>query len=263
MSTLQQYIKDLAYSIAPQPIERASIESFLSVVEEKLLNSFENELEQCISIGAYARETAIRYTIDKESDFDLLLLFKNENDLEGFNLKKEAIIKFISKNYTQSEEVTKDLKVQMKFGKVDLIPAVVSFQNDIPKLFIANKNKSSWVQKNPLTFDEFINKKNEESSFTLKPIIRLLKYWNISHGRYFTTESLEEFAANRISSVHSLQAEIVHILEQVPVLLKENIKSIRVLQELQELTPQLKQVVYKNDEYKSLFIFKQLFPPVY
>jgi|GEM_PF-2806015 len=264
MNSLQHYTKELAYAIVPQPLERAAIENFFDSVENALSNHFRFNIERCIQIGEFARETVLRHTIDKKSSIQLMILFQNDEYFENFSLMNKEIVKCISSSFSSSEEELRQLKIPMKFGTIQLVPAIVVDSDSGSNLYIASTSNASWIQSNPLHFDENINNKNNATSFLLKPIIRLLKYWNCTHGRYFSTETIELFVANRISTSDSLHTELLRILEQLPVLLKENVQSIRVLQEVQELTTELKLLLQKkHDEYQTLFIFKQIFPPIF
>lgn len=264
MNSLQQYTKELAYAIVPQPLERAAIENFLGTVEEAFTKYFRFNIERCIQVGEFARETILRHTIDRKSTIHLMILFQNDDYYKNFSLMKEEIIKCISSSFSPSEEELQKFKIPMKFGAIQLVPAIVVDSDSVSELYIASSTNDTWIQSNPLHFDENINKKNNDTSFLLKPIIRLLKYWNCTHGRYFSTDTIELFVANRISTSDSLHTELLRILEQLPVLLKENVQSIRVLQEVQELTIELKQLLQKkHDEYQTLFIFKQIFPPIF
>lgn len=263
MNSLQQYTKELAYSIVPQPLERATVENFLSEVEEKISDFFKFDIERTIPFGEFARETSLRHTIDKDSNVTLMLLFQNDIYIENFFALKNKLIEFVISLFPQPEEISKQLKIQMKYGFVQLVPAIVAEINSKSTLLVASASNESWIESNPLLFDQNINKKNEETSFILKPVIRLLKYWNLTHGRYFSTETIELFVSNRMTTSQSLHLELLQLLEQIPMLLKENVRSIRVLQEVQELTGQLKQLLQKkHDEFETLFIFKQIFPPI-
>lgn len=263
MNSLQQYTKELAYSIVPQPLERATVENFLSDVEEKVTAHFGFDFERCITFGEFARETSLRHTIDKESNVDLMILFQNDDYIENFQGMKEKVIEFIFKTFPQPEETSKELKIQMKYGCIQLVPAIVADVNSKSTLLRSSINNETWIESNPLLFDENINKKNEETAYLLKPVIRLLKYWNLTHGNYFSTETIELFVSNRMTTSQSLHLELLQLLEQLPVLLKDNVRSIRVLQEVQELTGQLKQLfLKKHDEFETVFIFKQIFPPI-
>ncbi len=263
MNSLQQYTKELAYAIVPQPLERAAIENFFATVVEALMNHFRFNIERCIPIGEFARETVLRHTIDKKTSIQLMILFQNDEYYENFSLMRQEMEQCISSSFSLSEDEVKHLRIPMKFGAIQLVPSIVVDSDLGSNLFISSLKHDKWIQSNPLEFDEKINNKNNETSFLLKPIIRLLKYWNCTHGRYFSTETIELFAANRISNSDSLHTELLRILEQLPVLLKENVQSIRVLQEVQELTIDLKQLLQKkHDEFQTLFIFKQIFPPI-
>lgn len=263
MNSLLQYTKDLAYAIVPQPLERAAIENFLSSIDEALTKFFGFQIERCIPIGEFARETILRHTLDKESTVDCLILFQNDEYIEDFATMKERLLQCLAPIFPTSTEHLKQLRLPMKYGTIRLIPAIVVDNESGSNLYISSSNNDGWVQSNPLQFDEFINNKNTETSFLLKPIIRLLKYWNVTHGRYFPIETIELFVAHRISTSNILHTELLLILQQLPVLLKENVQSIRVLQEIQELTLELKQLLQKkHEEYQTLFIFKQIFPPI-
>lgn len=55
---------------------------------------------------------------------------------------------------------------------------------------------SDWMSTNPSETNKLITDINKANDFQIKPLVRLIKYWNTSKGSPFTSFSLEKYIVN-------------------------------------------------------------------
>lgn len=144
----------------------------------------------------------IRYTIlprryDANSDIDLLIQF-NTDDYD--KLKPESYLnqqkKFAEDNYPYSI-VAKDhpsIVLELNHIKFDLVPSIFDKGLIYDSIEIPRKN-GGWMETEPDAYNKKLTEANTNYNSIVKPIIRLLKYWNASHGYpYFSFELETEIA---------------------------------------------------------------------
>ena len=167
-------------------IER-SIENIIGALDEY----FDDEINGSIVFGSYSRDTILPRRFDPNSDIDILIQF----DTSGYEkLKPESyrnqLKKFAEVHYANSF-VTKDhpsVVLELNHIKFDLVPSIFDKGFFYDSIEIPDK-EGGWMETKPEKFNKKLINANAEHNFIVKPIIRLLKYWNASHGYpYFSFE---------------------------------------------------------------------------
>lgn len=174
--------------------ERSKINTSIATVINKLEDYFDDELKEAILFGSYERDTILPRAFDGNSDIDILVLFNTE-DFD--KLKPESyrsqLKKFAENNYRNSL-VLKDhpsVVLELNHIKFDLVPAIFDEGWIYDSIEIPCKN-GGWIETEPKKFNEKLTKVNTRYNSIVKPIIRLLKYWNASHGYPFYSFELEK-----------------------------------------------------------------------
>lgn len=159
---------------------------------------FEDEIDETILFGSYTRDTILPRRFDPSSDIDLLIQFNTE---DYDKLKPESyrnqLRRFAEDNYPYSI-VVKDhpsIVLELNHIKFDLVPAIFDEGFIYDSIEIPDKN-GGWMETEPEKFNEELTNANTKYNFIVKPIIRLLKYWNASHGYSYYSYELETDIAN-------------------------------------------------------------------
>ncbi|MEJ0104726.1 MAG: nucleotidyltransferase domain-containing protein [Bacteroidota bacterium] len=171
--------------------ERRKIDKSVANIIAKLGEYFDNEIDNPILFGSYTRDTILPRRFDANSDIDILIQF---NTKDYAKLKPESyrnqLKKFAEKNYPYSI-VAKDhpsIVLELNHIKFDLVPAIFDKGFFYDSIEIPDKN-GSWMETEPDKFNNSLTKANIQYSSIIKPIVRLIKYWNASHGYpYFSFE---------------------------------------------------------------------------
>ena len=177
--TIDSYLANLANNMVMRGNEKDSIALSFFTLKARLKDYFGSEVIDVIKFGLYTRETILPRKFDEKSDVDVMVIFKNEYNFKPqsflVKLKKFAVTKYSTSQIYQSSPT---IVLELNHIKFELVPAnkLYSWSNDhynIPE------NSSTWMLTQPKAFDDTLIDCNKKNSFKIKPIVRLLKHWNI------------------------------------------------------------------------------------
>jgi len=191
MSVLS-YLEDCASQIVLAPEESDSIKVSVGNITEKLSNAFDDEIKEIIPFGSFTRDTILPRIIDNNSDVDLMVVFKNSNIRPQAYL--DRLRKFVETSYSRSEIYQSNPTIVLKLShiKFDLVPALKNtnvFSNYSYKIPAPKTKYVDWLVTNPVAFNQRLTKVNNSRKNIIKPLIRLVKYWNAFNG--YISESFE------------------------------------------------------------------------
>jgi len=178
--------------------ERRKIDKSINHVFNKLEEYFTDQIDEVLVFGSYSRDTILPRKFDSNSDIDILIQFNTEN----YNkLKPESyrsqLKKFASIHYPNSS-VIKDhpsILVELNHIKFDFVPAIFDDGIFYDSIEIPDKD-GSWMETEPETFNKKLTKANTNYNSIVKPIVRLSKYWNATHGYPYYSFELETAIAD-------------------------------------------------------------------
>lgn len=173
--------------------ERKKIDRSVENILGKLEENFDDEINGVIVFGSYTRDTILPRQYDANSDIDILIQF-NTHDYK--KLKPESyrnqLKRFAENNYRYSL-VIKDhpsIVIELNHIKFDLVPSIFDEGFFYGSIEIPDKY-GGWMETQPEVFNKKLTKANSNNASIVKPIVRLLKYWNASHGYPFFSFELE------------------------------------------------------------------------
>jgi predicted nucleotidyltransferase len=195
MSVLS-YLEELASFLNIAENEAVKIDRSIITLNNRIesyLSKF--GLKEQFRFGSSVRKTMLPRKADPNSDVDYMVVFEN-----AFNYKSQAFIlhlkRFAEFYYSSSEIYQSSPTVVLELGhiKFDLVP---SYRNAGNLYIPAPQNQfPNWIVTNPLSFNNTIEQANKNEDFRLKPMIRLLKYWNANNGYVYNSYSLEQKVVN-------------------------------------------------------------------
>ncbi|MEI1373670.1 hypothetical protein PQG02_14880 [Nostoc sp. UHCC 0926] len=195
MSVLS-YLENLASLLNVAEREAVNIDRSISTLSTRLGNYFSNnDLKERFRFGSSVRKTMLPRNADPNSDVDYMVVFDN-----SFNYNPQTFIsrlkRFTEYYYSTSEIYQSSPTVVLVLGhiKFDLVPGYRNWGS----LYIPAPRTSytDWIVTDPLSFNTTIEQANKNDNFLLKPMIRLLKYWNANNGYIYESYSLEQKMAN-------------------------------------------------------------------
>jgi hypothetical protein len=144
------------------------------------------------AIGSYGRETLVRW----ERDIDMIVSFSDDPYWPRYTGDSRAFLYWIrdglNNEYPGTKVSSKEVAVRMMLSddlQVDVVPA---FGRDAQGagFFIPNGSRG-WQATNPLYHDQLVTNSNVRLGGQLKPLIRVLKAWNIANGSHLRSFHVE------------------------------------------------------------------------
>jgi predicted nucleotidyltransferase len=258
---LNNYIKNIASQlyIKKGSKEQIEIDKSVDIIIKQLLEYYDDEVDEVILFGSYTRDTILPIKYDQNRDIDILVKFSNEYDILNPESYKNQLKKFAQLNYPVNS-VSKNhpsIMIELDHIKFDLVPAIFEQRYGYEIIEIPDRD-GGWMTTDPEKFNKELIKANTKYNSIVKPIVRLLKYWNASYGYPFYSFELEEqiidinFSDDNIESgflgtIDILSSEVLPIYQskKVDVLKRQGEKVGKYLEKenLQEAKKFLHQIL--------------------
>jgi len=128
--------------------------------------------------------------MDPHSDVDYMIIF-DDADLHPQSCLAR-LKRFVEKHYQASEifQSHPTMILSLNHVKFELVPAIETFFSGI-QIPTRNSFFSHWMSTSPNKFNAALTEKNKGNGNLIKPLIRLLKYWNASNKYPFDSFDLE------------------------------------------------------------------------
>ena len=185
VSTHLDLIKNNAYQ------RDITITNSISTLQTRINSYFRNELHSHFKFGSFTRDTMLPRAYDPESDVDYMVVFNNVVFQPQTYLNK--LKSFVNYYYSSSEikQSHPTIKLSLSHITFELVPAS---HNTIYGYQIPSKSDliGKWMFTDPNAFNTELTNCNRSNNSLIKPLIRILKYWNANAGYVFESYELEK-----------------------------------------------------------------------
>ena len=190
------YLESLASQLVIHDSERDSISASLSTIEFRLRDYFNYaDIEETVRFGSFARRTILPRKADLKSDIDLMVVFDN-----SLNYRPQTYLdrlrRFAEHYYSRSEirQSSPSIVLELNHISFDLVPAYSS-----SLAYYIPSTVTDWQWTDPSGFNSKLDSGNKASGYKLKPVVRLLKHWNIQKNhRDISSYELEKKVAEEL-----------------------------------------------------------------
>ena len=169
--------------------EQTSINTSIATIRTRLNSYFGIALSEQLRFGSSTRGTILPRRMDQHSDIDYMVVFAQGGAVPQTYL--DRLRRLAATHYPNSDinQSSPSPLLQLNHIKFDLVPALKRWGTtyQIPD------GPSSWQDTNPNDFNGQLDALNQKELYKIKPMIRLLKYWNAEAGYVFNAYSLEKF----------------------------------------------------------------------
>lgn len=197
--------------------ERKKIDRSIDNIIDKLEDYFDDQVDELIVFGSYSRDTILPRRFDPNSDIDILIQFNTEDyDKLRPESYRNQLRKFAQENYPYSL-VAKDhpsVVLELNHIKFDLVPAIFDEGFIYDSIEIPNKN-GGWMETEPDIFNDTLTRANTKYNSIVKPIVRLIKYWNASHGYPYFSFELESAIADMDFNNDNLESGFLYSIRKL------------------------------------------------
>lgn len=200
--SINSYLTNLSSNLIIRDDEKESIARSINTLESRLRVYFGDDIETQFCFGSYTRGTILPRKADENSDIDYMVVFKNSNRYKPETFFKK--LRDFAEHWYHRSEIYKDsptIVLELNHIKFELVPAYNSsylswaMQYNIPA---PRSEYADWIQTDPNGFNSRLTEKNTSEKSLIKPLVRLLKYWNSLNGHIYSSYELEQHIVNNI-----------------------------------------------------------------
>lgn len=190
--TVNTHLTNLASSLVLSSDETSSIQTSISTLSSRLNNYFGGNIVQHFQFGSSTRGTILPRKADPKSDIDYMIVFNTSDGIFKPQTYLDRLRKFAESRYSTSEiaQSSPTIVLSLNHIKFELVPAIDSYGYQIPS---PSSSFTDWVSTNPAEANQQIQDKNKSENYLIKPLVRLIKYWNATQDGVFTSFSLEQY----------------------------------------------------------------------
>lgn len=260
------YLRNLASELVLSYNEKDSIATSIDTLSRRLNLYFDNgELYKHFRFGSSTRGTILPRKADIGSDIDYMVVFKNSN-----NYKPDTLLGYLRnfmQYYYQTSEIYRDsptMVLNLNHIKVELVPAT---QDCFGNLFIPSKSNllKEWMDTNPKEFDTKLTDANIRNNSNLKPVIRLMKYWNCGKLKgHYSSYILEKWIVDKYSYFpkNSIRDYVYEIIESISYTFDDSETFKNNLNSSKGVINKCKLYEANGMSYNALTEIKKLFPEI-
>ena len=173
--SVNSYLRSLASSFVLSEIEKNNISTSVETIKTRLEKHFSTDVVEKKVFGSYVRDTILPRKADEKSDVDIMVVFSNPNGYKPQTFLNRLKV-FVERYYKSSEiyQSSPTIVLELHHIKFELTPAYVEYG-----MYRIPDGPSNWMYTDPNGFYNMLTQCNVNNSYKIKPVVRLLKHWNI------------------------------------------------------------------------------------
>lgn len=203
--TINSYLTGLANLAILRDDEKASVQRSITSLQTRLANHFGKQIGQDFVFGSYSRGTILPRSMDPQSDVDYMVVF-SDTGLQPLSYL-DRLRRFAEVQYARSEVALSHPTVVLELNHIrfELVPAL---QHWFSGLQIPAKGSSyqNWKDTDPSGFNRTLTSANQANGNLIKPLVRVMKYWNATAKYPFESYALEQHIAGQGYGFYGLLA---------------------------------------------------------
>jgi predicted nucleotidyltransferase len=191
--TVKSYLSQISNKAIIRDSEKESIKLSINTLSSRLDSYFGSKINDHFIFGSYQRGTALPRTMDNSSDVDYMIVFSNKSYNPQTYLDK--LRRFATNRYYSSEIKQSHPTIILSLNHInfELVPALKRLSwNDSYSIPDKASSYNKWIDTTPLSIEKKLINANKECDYLIKPVIRMLKYWNASRNYPLESYQLEK-----------------------------------------------------------------------
>ena len=193
--TVLSHLNSVSSSAVLSTAEIDSINRSIATLEARLTSYFGSDIKSKFQFGSSTRGTILPRSMDGKSDIDYMVVFNNSDFKPNTYLQR--IRRFVETHYSSSEiyQSSPTIVLNLNHIRFEIVPAIESWFSGL-QIPAPASDFSEWINTDPNDFNAELTNFNVSNNSKIKPLIRLLKYWNATNNYPFESFLLEKEVIN-------------------------------------------------------------------
>ena len=193
--SVSSHLTGLASDLVLSENEKSSISNSITTLSSRLSGYFGSGVTSQFQFGSSTRGTILPRKADSNSDIDYMVVFDTSDGQKKPQTYLDRLRRFAEAKYSTSEisQSSPTIVLSLNHIRFELVPAIYNYGYQIPS---PASSWSDWMSTDPSGTNDALQSKNKSENYQIKPLIRLLKYWNTRKGHPFTSFSLEQYVVD-------------------------------------------------------------------
>lgn len=190
--TVGTHLTTLASDLVLSSNENSSIITSITTLSSRLNTYFGNNITEHFQFGSNVRGTILPRKADSKSDVDYMVVFDTSDGKKKPQTYLDRLKKFAETKYSSSEitQSSPTIVLTLNHIKFELVPAIDDYGYQIPS---PASSWEEWTRTDPIDANQKILDKNKAENYHIKPLVRLIKYWNATQGYPYNSYSIEQY----------------------------------------------------------------------
>lgn len=267
--SINSYLTNLANAAITRDQEKLAIQRSINNLQLRLKNHFGAQLANSLIFGSYSRATILPRSMDAHSDVDYLVVFADGGLRPQTYL--DRLRRFAEMNYQSSdiEQSNPTMVLSLNHIRFELVPAIKDWLGSL-QIPARATDSNDWINTDPTGFNDKLVSVNQANGSLIKPLVRLVKYWNATNNYPFESYLLERKIAEqsygfgffglqtsrRLEDYFSLIVESLDVEWAAPQWKKDAVSRLK------QFTAQAQMLERAGNNIQAEATIKKLLPPV-
>ena len=193
--TINSYLQTFGSGLVLSTTELNRIKTSVDTIKTRLTNYFGSSVTEKNCLAHMTGEQSCPRKADSQSDVDLMVVFDN-----SYGYKPQTFLNklksFAESYYSRSEIYQSSPTIVLELNHImfELVPAYIQYG-----CYYIPDGHSRWVNTETDGLKQAVVNSNTNNFYKIKPIIRLLKHWNIQkNSRDLPSYMLEKLVADKL-----------------------------------------------------------------
>ena len=189
--SINSYLTQQANSAIVRDQEKLSIQRSIATLEARLKAYFGTQLKSSFIFGSHSRGTILPRAMDAQSDVDYMVI-SSDTGLQPQSYL-DRLRRFAEVQYARSEVAQSHPSVVLELNHIrfELVPAVQGWFSGL-QIPAKGSGYQSWQDTDPNGFNQTLSRANQANDNLIKPLVRVMKYWNATAKYPFESYALEQ-----------------------------------------------------------------------
>lgn len=265
--SINSYLTSLAKQAILRDDEKAGVMRSIAALQARLATHFGTQISQHFVFGSHSRGTILPRTMDPQSDVDYIVIFSDSGLQPQSYL--DRLRRFAEVRYARSEVAQSHPTVALELNHIrfELVPAVRNWFSGL-QIPAKESGYQRWQETDPNGFNDKLSSANQAHGNLIKPLVRIMKYWNAKAGYPFESYALEQKVAGHgygffgLLTTRQIGDYFFEIVDELHAGLFAPQWKREAVARLKQLAGQARALERSGNAAQAEIAIQRLFPPV-